>query len=236
MKANLFIITLFILLTACNDNYSQTQKRPGNDIKVGGECEGCEAIHETPVPFSKLSDVDTLEDFSRGINLLEVSGRVLKSDGKTPAAGIVLYIYHTDHAGIYPVRGNEKGWERRHGYLRGWVKTSPNGEYKFLTARPASYPNSTAPAHIHCIVKETGINEYYIGDFVFDDDPFVTSAEKKSTTRPGGNGVIKLRKSGNRLIAERNIYLGKNVLNYPISTNTSAIESGLVLGMDMIRF
>jgi LytS/YehU family sensor histidine kinase len=73
-----------------------------------------------------------------------------------PAAGVVLYVYHTNPQGIYPKKGNETGWGKRHGYLRGWLKTNSRGEYKFLTSRPGSYPQSSNPAHIHIFVKEAG--------------------------------------------------------------------------------
>ena len=215
MKTNFLIICMIIFLSACSENHIAAQSGRNGDRRVGAECEGCEAIYETPRPFSDLSYTDTLEDYKEEKDILEITGRIYKIDGKTPAPGVVLYIYHTDHTGVYPMRGNEKGWARRHGYLRGWVKTNAKGEYKFFTAKPAAYPGRRDPAHIHAIVKEPSMNEYYISDFLFDDDPLVTDEERNSTTRPGGNGVIKLRKYGNRSIMERNIILGKNVQNYP---------------------
>lgn len=235
MKSNILIIFLLFLFTACSENRIAAQSGRNGDKKVGGSCEGCEAIYESTKRFPELSHTDTLEDYIPGKELLELSGRVYKIDGKTPAPGVVLYIYHTDHTGVYPVRGNEKDWGRRHGYLRGWIKTNANGEYKFFTAKPGAYPGRRDPAHIHCIVKEPSLNEYYIGDFLFDDDPLVTAEEKNSTNRPGGNGVVKLRRSGDRMIMERNIILGKNVLNYPTSVIPGR-ESGLAIGADCPAF
>src|SRR5688572_27130373 len=68
---------------------------------IGGPCEGCEAIYESPVPFEKLNEVDTLPIFSEQGPKLAVSGTVYKSDGKTPAPGVVLYVYQTDQTGRY---------------------------------------------------------------------------------------------------------------------------------------
>jgi protocatechuate 3,4-dioxygenase beta subunit len=138
---------------------------------------------------------------------------VYKADGKTPAAGTILYFYHTDQKGIYP-EGNEKGWGKRHGYIRGWLKTNDKGQYSIKTLKPAAYPDRGAAAHIHCIVKEDQRNEYYIGDFLFDDDPLLSANDKASETIPGGNGVLKLKENTGILYAERNIYLGKNVRHY----------------------
>src|SRR5687767_14753372 len=151
---------------SCQETSSVSQVGKG---RVGGECEGCEAVYESPITFEKLTHRATLPDYSIAGTSLRIHGIVYKADGKTPASNVVLYVYHTDHTGVYPVKGNEKGWERRHGYLRGWMKTDENGAYELLTKRPAPYPGGGNPAHIHCIVKEPGVNEYYIGDFLFVD-------------------------------------------------------------------
>jgi protocatechuate 3,4-dioxygenase beta subunit len=206
-----FIFPILTIQASCQE---QTSIAQSGKARAGGECEGCEAVYETPVSFEKLPHTVTLPDYSTRGTSLRISGNVYKADGKTPAPGVVLYIYHTDQTGRYPVKGDEKGWGRRHGYLRGWIKTNENGEYTILTKRPSPYPGRRDPAHIHCIVKEPEINEYYIGDFLFDDDPLVSEAEKTSTTIPGGNGVLKLQLLNNRFEARRDIYLGRNVTGY----------------------
>ena len=103
---------------------------------------------------------------------MEISGIIYQSDGKTPAANVILYVYHTDATvdSIRPPAGATEG-ARRHGHLRGWMKTNQRGEYKFTSIRPAHYPNSRGPAHIHAIVKEADKNEYWIDEYLFDDDP-----------------------------------------------------------------
>lgn len=186
-----------------------------NNIKVGGNCEGCEAIYECPVAFDQLNETDTLPDFNDAGPRLEVSGYVYKKDGKTPAPGVVLYIYHTDQKGVYPVKGNEKGWARRHGYIRGWVKTDKKGFYKFYTLVAASYPEGRNPKHIHATLKEPGFSEYYIDEFVFDDDPFLPGEERTRSNPRGGNGVLKTNMKDGILKATRNIILGLNVPGYP---------------------
>ena len=208
----LLIISMFSFPSACQEQSSGIHS---GKVRVGGSCEGCEALFESPVALDKLIPTATLPDYSKPGTSLKISGTVFKADGKTPAPGVVLYIYHTDHTGNYPVKGNEKGWGRRHGYLRGWIKTNENGQYSFLTKRPAPYPGRRDPAHIHCIVKEPGMNEYYIGDFLFDDDPLVSAEEKRSTSIPGGNGVLKTQIVNNQMEATRDIYLGRNVRDYP---------------------
>lgn len=144
-----------------------------------------------------------------------ISGIVYEIDGKTPAKDIVIYYYHTDSEGYYSKKGGETGWGNRHGYLRGWVKTNDKGEYKLYTLKPAPYPNATEPAHIHIIVKEPEINEYYIDDVVFEEDPFVDEDYRNRVRDLAGSGIIPLSKQNGIFIGIRDIILGKNISNYP---------------------
>jgi protocatechuate 3,4-dioxygenase beta subunit len=210
----IFLITSvlsMIIFHSC----AQSNKRSG---RVGGPCEGCEAIYESPVPFDQLPSIIKLPDWNDDSTLLGVNGTVYQADGKTPAAGVILYIYHTDHTGIYPRRGDEKGWGKRHGYIRGWMKTDANGQYKFGTRRPAAYPGRTDPAHIHITIKEPGKNEYYIDEFVFDNDPLLTKEKRAKLEDRGGSGILVISPAFDTIQikkAERNIILGKNIPNYP---------------------
>ncbi len=209
------ITIIYLLCYFATPGCAQDPSGKVKEQHVGGSCEGCEAIFESPVPLDRLPWTDTLPDFVEAGPKMVISGVVYKADGKTPAPDVVLYIYHTDQAGNYVNRNNETGWGRRHGYIRGWMKTNEKGQYRFYTLKPASYPNTTAVKHIHPIIKEPGINEYWIDEFVFDDDPFLTAALRKENQQRGGGGVIKLKKVNGILAGERNIYLGKNIPGYP---------------------
>jgi len=216
MKTFWVLILLTISLQACAQSGTTVKNQPvASDKKVGGNCEGCEAIYESPVPFSQLNEVDTLPDFNDAGPKIQISGIIYKPDGKTPAPGVVLYIYHTDQKGIYATKGNEKGWDKRHGYIRGWIKTNEKGEYKIYTLVPASYPNSSNPKHIHPTIKEPGFSEYWIDEFVFDDDPLLPASERNRTQPVGGNGVLKTEMKDGMLQSVRNITLGLNVKDYP---------------------
>lgn len=199
-----------------NNKSGEQINKPGeNDIIVSDGCEGCEAVYESPVLFEKLSHNVTLPDYNEAGPKIDISGVVYLSDGVTPAPNVVLYLYHTDQNGYYSAKGNETGWGKRHGYIRGWLKTNDKGEYKFYTLRPAPYPNSSIPAHIHTFIKEPGKKEYWIEDYVFDDDKFVDEAYRKRAENRGGDGILKLIKKENGIYAaERNIVLGKNISNY----------------------
>lgn len=202
-----------LALSGCSQGNQQKQKTALQ--KVGASCEGCEAIYEQAPNFNTLDEIDTLPDFSERGPKLIVSGVIYKADGKTPAPGVILYVYHTDQAGRYTPKKGQTGWAGRHGYIRGWIKTNPRGEYKFYTLLPGHYPGTNIPAHIHPIVKEPDKNEYWIDEFLFDDDKFLTAEERKKNRNLGGDGIMKLKNVNGVLYGERNIYLGKNVPNYP---------------------
>ena len=99
-----------ILLTTCLIStviiYSCAQS--AGKARIGGPCEGCESIYENTTPFDQLKALVWLPDWHEDSTRLAVNGIVYQADGKTPAAGVILYIYHTDQTGVYPRRGDEK--------------------------------------------------------------------------------------------------------------------------------
>ncbi len=145
---------------------------------------------------------------------LEISGIVYRPNGRTPASGVIIYLWQTDVTGRYTPAPNTTGLTRIHGHLRGWLKTNERGEYKFTTVKPAPYPNDVIPAHIHPSVKEPDKNEYYIEDFLFDDDSLLTRQERAKLENRGGSGILRLTKREGVWVGRRNIVLGLNVPNY----------------------
>ena len=63
---------------ACSQNSNTKPAGKKNTPAVGGGCEGCEAIYESPVPFEQLKSVDTLPDFNDAGPKLEISGIVYR--------------------------------------------------------------------------------------------------------------------------------------------------------------
>lgn len=207
------VITILILMVFFASCSSPQEKEQGKYKLVGGPCEGCEAVFE--YENKELFAVDTLPDFNDEGPKLKVTGTIYQPDGITPAKGVILYIYHTDQNGIYPKKGNETGWGRRHGYLRGWIKTDSEGKYTFYTLRPGVYPSRNAPAHIHATILEPDGKYYWIVDFLFDDDLLISESDRfRESPRGGNNGILYLQQDGNLWISERDIILGKNVPGY----------------------
>lgn len=208
MKKRILLLFFFMSLLSCQ---SQT-KKPESKGVIGGPCEGCEAIFEYGQNI--LTATDTLPNFQNNEPQIKIVGTVYHKDGKTPAKNVIIYIYHTNRDGIYETNGNEKDWGKRHGFIRGWVKTEEDGKYAFFTFRPAAYPDGREPEHIHMTLKETDKNAYYIDDITFIDDPKLTKSEKQDLKNRAGSGVVELNSEDGLLVGRRNIILGLNIPNY----------------------
>ena len=127
------------------------------------DCEWCGA-REAP---EKLSWQTSIADEKEAGERIILEGTVFEKDGVTPAEGVTIYAYHTNSQGIYARRGNETGNGRRHGYLRGWVKTNTDGQYRFQTIKPAPYPSHNEPAHVHMTLWRDDFEEYWINSTWF---------------------------------------------------------------------
>ena len=170
------------------------------------ECEWCGA------PEAPAGLTATLIMPARGEagERLMVEGTVYRPDGKTPAAGVLLYAYQTNAGGVYAKRGNETGNGRRHGYLRGWLRTGNDGKYRIETITPGSYPTRSEPAHIHMTLQPPGEPERYIDDVVFEGDPLLTPEHRARLRQRGGSGIVQLERTADGTFrAIRDIYLGR---------------------------
>jgi protocatechuate 3,4-dioxygenase beta subunit len=183
-----------------------------SNFNGGDHCDGCELIYEG-MP-AKLSNTTHLPGWDSGAQKLIVEGIVYHKDKRTVAPNVIVYIYHTDSNGEYSLSpGQAKG--KRHGHLRGWVKTDADGKYRFYTTMPAPYPGRDSPAHIHPVIKEPGKGEYYLDEYRFDNDPLLTQELRNKAENRGGSGIVKLGKNiDGVLFCRRNIILGQNIPYY----------------------
>ena len=200
---------LGLILSTCK---GQSIKNDGK--LIGGPCADCEALLDYKLIDLVLKSVDSLPGYSETNPKLKISGKVYKSDGKTPAENVILYIYHTNRDSIYEPSKNPIGWERRHGKNRGWLKTNSKGEYTFYTFRPAPYPLARESEHIHMYVQEPDKIPYYIDNYMFLDDPTLQQEDFNSLKKRGGSGLINLTEENGILIGHRDIILGLNIPHY----------------------
>lgn len=231
----IFLVTFTTLLLSCNGQTTTNSKNVAEKSGiVGGPFENGEFIY---IGMPKIiKSIDTSAGWSQKGQKLLVTGTIFKMDGKTPAPNVILYYYHTDINGVYAGKQGLDPRVIRHGYIRGWVKSDSNGKYSIYTVRPAPYPNINTEAHIHPAIKEPDIDkEYYIDEFVFDDDKLLTGEKRKRMENRGGSGVLRVLVSGDLQIAEHNIILGLNIPNYP-KTNKKVNQSGLEIGEDNPSF
>ncbi|ETN96671.1 dioxygenase family protein [Zhouia amylolytica] len=205
------IVSLFFTLSAC----SQTTKKndpilnsqASSEFTNREDCSWC-GTSEAPEDVSWRTVIPPKGEPGKK---LIISGTVYLSDGKTPAKDVIVYVYHTNVNGVYPKRGNEKGNDKYHGYLRGWMKTDANGKYEFETIRPAPYnTHEGEPAHIHYTIEGPGYPEYWLTGLWFTDDPRVGAYEKKIERSGGFSNIVTLTKDENNVLrGRRNIRLEK---------------------------
>ncbi|HEY4563304.1 MAG TPA: intradiol ring-cleavage dioxygenase, partial [Thermoanaerobaculia bacterium] len=116
------ILVSLIALQIAGVGCAQDVSRPAK--LAGGGCDGCELMFEG-MP-KDLSWRTTVAGEKEAGTPLVVRGVVYQGDGKTPAPGVVLYVYQADSGGRYsPATGQVQG--KRHGRLRGRMKTGADG-------------------------------------------------------------------------------------------------------------
>lgn len=169
----------------------------------------------------QIDSRDTSPVWNESGQKLLLTGTVYQNDGKSPAPNILIYYYQTDTDGLYIHKENEirsmppNNLGQTHGYIRGWIKTDHNGEYAIYTIKPGSYPSRQDPAHIHVNIKEPNLkSQYYIDNFVFDDDKLLSPQKRNKLENRGGSGILKLITKGELQIGKRDIILGLNVKGY----------------------
>ncbi|MEP6635938.1 MAG: protocatechuate 3,4-dioxygenase [Acidobacteriota bacterium] len=126
-----------------------------------------------------------------------ISGTIFAPDGKTPLPGINLFVYQTDATGVY----SSKGGNNRSTRIHGLVRSGPDGSYEFRTIKPAPYPAARNPAHIHASVYGAGYPEYWIDEFLFEDDPFLKEEDQRKYNGQGRlSAIVKLQRGSDGIL------------------------------------
>jgi protocatechuate 3,4-dioxygenase beta subunit len=208
MKHFVTMCVIAAIAAACGSGEAEVSRDP----LLGGPCEACDAIY-VGMPDS-ISWHERIAPRGEPGEPLRIDGVVRKASG-APVAGIIVYAYHTNAKGIYPRDERYASQGVRHGKLRGWARTNAQGAYRFDTIRPAGYPNSDLPQHIHMHVIEPGRGHYWIDDIEFDDDPRLTGVARNRQNDRGGNGLAKPTRVDGTWHVTRDIILGMNIPDYP---------------------
>ena len=218
-----------LLLAIVSLSLHTTEVRCQNEPPTCDEC----IFDQTPKTVSWRVTIPS--DSVRG-QRIRISGTLFQCDGKTPAAGVLLYAYQTNASGRYAKIGTE---DRRshawwHGYLRGWLKTDERGRYEINTIRPAPYPGRTEPAHIHALVKAPDTAKaQWISDFVFQDDPFLTDSYWYRTEL--SEGLIRYAGVALKPGANATLVGNRDIVLHP-AYDQNEQHSGLMVGTDCPAF
>ncbi len=186
----------------------------GSTPVVGLPCEGCEAVFDglpaNPPAIARIAPAGEPGE------ALRIEGTVRNAKGAA-VPGVVVYAYQTDARGIYPRDDTAKTASgARHGRLRGWAKSDARGRYRFDTIRPAGYPDTNVPQHVHMHVIEPGRGTYYLEEMLFTDDPRLTAEQRRlQANGRGGSGLVTPRKDATGAwLVTRDIVLGQAVPGY----------------------
>jgi protocatechuate 3,4-dioxygenase beta subunit len=118
---------------------------------------------------------------------LIVSGTVYAPDGKTPAPGITVYVYHTDAEGYYRKGATSSSNPR----LKGTMITNGEGKYEFRTIKPGAYPGGGNPAHIHYVLSGKDYPKQY-GEVMFEGDPHLGANARARAKKDGAFSTVQL--------------------------------------------
>ena len=175
-----FLVTLAALGSALVFRKIWAAEKPAypSTLSGGAPCGSCEAPDD-------LSWKTVIPPPNEPGEPLEMSGRIFRADGKTPASGLVLFVCQTDRTGYY-----NKEDDASHPRLRGWMKIGPDGRYQFRTIRPGAYPHRNTPAHIHAHLYGPDYSERSIPDYWFKDDPRITPAALAEMARQGAHPAV----------------------------------------------
>jgi protocatechuate 3,4-dioxygenase, beta subunit len=187
-RKNMYLIISFLIFLFC----SCGQITNSNALMTTGD-----DTLDIPAKIKMVADSEPGE-------AMIISGTIYLPDGKTPAKGAILSVWHTDTKGYYIEGGGGAG--ELHPRIYGRMKTGADGKYEFRTIRPAQYPSHTSPAHVHGHISAPNFPEYPI-IYYFEGDDLIT--DKNRSDHYGGTpSVIKLAKDSNGiLIGHRDIIL-----------------------------
>ena len=143
-------------------------------------------------PVGTVTLVPTSEPGQR----LRVQGTVRDAAGR-PLPGALLYVYQTSAKGWYSDKAAHiSGGDTRHARLFAYLRTDAAGRYEIQTIRPAGYPESDLPAHIHVRIEAAGDPpRTYVTEIQFDDDPRLTP-EWRERSRQDRVLIVPVRGAG----------------------------------------
>ena len=101
--------------------------------------------------------------------LLELTFNVSRFAACTPLAGMIVDLWHCDHAGVYSDARDRGFTTTGQKFLRGYQTTDANGIARFTTIYPGWYRGRTVHLHFKIRSALTGRGEEFTSQLFFDD-------------------------------------------------------------------
>ena len=140
---------------------------------------------ENHAPVGRLEYVGAQEPGER----MTVRLRLTDAAGE-PVVSAVVYAYQTSAKGFYAqdaAHVQAMAGDVNHARLFGYMITDDDGRIEIRTIRPAGYPNSDLPQHIHLHAEHEG-QSLDGSELVFTDDPRLTQSVREEYS--GGGAII----------------------------------------------
>ncbi len=180
MKRAVVFIVLALAVAAAQTHHFERMRTPSGGWAICGHCGAPEN------PPSKI----TITSPNEPGEPMVISGVLYKSDGKTPAEGMTIFVYHTGADGYYN-HPNDPFQPRLYGYM----KTGRDGRYEFRTIKPGRYPDHTEQAHIHIHVFGPNYRERFLAEYYFANDRKLATWEQYRVEQAGtASAIVQLTK------------------------------------------
>lgn len=119
--------------------------------------------------------------------------RGIVTDGEKPIPNASLYIYNTDAEGRYDPQEPRPGKGYDNPRLFGYLRSDSVGRYVYGSMRPAPYPGTPIPAHVHFVVSADGYKSRFF-ELWFEGDPMVTPDHIALQAKEPSNYIIRSAK------------------------------------------
>lgn len=146
---------------------------------------------------ARAARVPLVPDGEPGEALLVLA--TVKDAGGRPAANALVYAYQTSSKGWYSDRAphiSGNSGDVKHARLFGYARTDTKGTFELVTIRPAGYPRSDLPCHIHLGLTAADGAELWT-EICFEDDPRLTAAVRAEAPQ-AGFVLVRPEKDGER--------------------------------------
>ena len=133
--------------------------------------------------YCKAETISIITDTIPG-RKIKVMGTIKNAEG-SPVVSALVYMYQTDSRGWYAADASHvlmNEGDMRHARLFGYVRTDKDGKFELQTIKPAGYPRSDLPAHIHVHVWAEGYRSF-VNEFLFDDDERLVGSIRSEAVR-----------------------------------------------------